>query len=149
MKHLVLIVLGALMYSGCGNSDDINNDNPNIPDYTFDTGLLINTNLPQYSNLLLAGNYITVVNGGFGVNGFVLYYAGNNLYSAFELTDPNHQFRNCSNLTVTGIHVTCNCEDENTYEILNGLPVEGTVGEYPLKRYFVEVNGNIIRVFNN
>jgi hypothetical protein len=147
MKSLFYMVISAFLLVSCSKNDDGNNNNPNIPNFAFDTGQLINTSLPQYNHLTLPGNSISLYSQG--VNGVVLYYAGNNNYSAFELSDPNHQLQTCSVLTVSGVFATCGCQEEGTYEILNGLPVEGTVGEYPLKRYFVEVNGSIIRVYNN
>lgn len=147
MKIYSFLIVFLIFLCACSKSDDGNNNNPYIPNFAFDTGNLINTNLPQYNHLTLPGNSLPLYD--YGVNGVVLYYTGAN-YTAFELTDPNHQLRTCSTLTVDGIQATCNCEnDTNTYEILSGLPVEGTEGEYLLKRYFVEVNGNIIRVFNN
>jgi len=75
--------------------------------------------------------------------------AGGNNYSAFELSDPNHALNNCSPLTVEGIIATSSCDNGNSYDILTGLGREGSTGEYALKRYFTEVSGNIIRVFNN
>ena len=146
MKFLNFFVCCALILSSCSKSDDGNNNNPYIPNFAFDTGQLINTSLPQYNHLTLPGNSLSLYSQG--VNGVVLYFTGSD-YTAFELTDPNHQLRTCSTLIVDGIFATCGCEEAGTYEILNGLPVEGTVGEYPLKRYFVEVNGSIIRVYNN
>ncbi len=133
--------------ANCSSDDNVIN-NPNIPNYSFDTGNLINTNLPQYNSLKFAGNSITLDNP-YGYNGLVLYYAGNNQYSAFELSDPNHQITNCSKLTVEGVIATCNCDDGNSYDILTGSPASGTTGGYTLKPYFVEVNGAIIRVYNN
>jgi hypothetical protein len=138
------------MIVSCNKSDDNNDNNNNqyIPDVAFDTGNLVNTNLPQYSQLQYANNYV-ILNNNYGLNGVVLYYAGGDIYSAFELSDPNHPLATCSTLTVEGLIATCNCDDGNSYEILNGIGQTGTTGNYALKRYFVEVNGNIIRVYNN
>jgi hypothetical protein len=90
-----------------------------------------------------------ILNSPYGINGVVLYYAGGSNYSAFEITDPNHPISNCSTLSVEGIIATCDCDDGNSYDILNGIGRTGTTGSYSLKRYFVEVNGSIIRVYNN
>jgi len=146
MKYITLLFAACILVS-CSKSDDGQNQSPYLPDYEFDTLNLINTNLPQYSSLTLPGNHI-VVEAPYGINGFVLYHAGNNNYSAFEISDPNHSLGTCSKLSVEGLHATCGCSDGNTYEILNGLPTDGTQAEYPLKRYRVEKNGNIIRVYN-
>jgi hypothetical protein len=122
--------------------------NPYLPNYEFNTGSLINTNLPEFNKLKFAGNFV-ILNSPYGINGVVLYYAGGDNYNAFEITDPNHQISNCSKLSVAGIIATCTCDDGNSYDILNGDRREGTTGNYTLIRYRVEVTGSIIRVYNN
>ncbi len=150
MKRTLIVICTCLLALACKSDDDNNNNinNQFLPNIVFNTGTLINTNLPQYSNLQFPNNYITL-NSNYGINGVVLFYAGGNNYNAFELTDPNHEISNCSNLTVEGVIATCNCDIAKEYDILTGLPQEGTTGNYGLRRYFVEVNGNIIRIYNN
>lgn len=147
-----LYIICCIFLASC-NPDNVRNNNPFLPDYKFNTGNLINTNLPQYSSLRSPGSSIIVGSSApnhlNGINGFVLYFAGNGMYSAFEITDPNHAMSTCSKLSVQGIIATCDCDDGNSYDILNGLMRPGTTGNYPLIRYQVEVTGNIIRVFNN
>ena len=145
-KTLLFSLFIGLILSSCSKNDDNQNNNPYIPNAVFDTGSLINTTLPQYNQMQFPGNYITL-NSNYGIKGVVLYYAGNNNYSAFELSDPNHAISSCSKLTVNGIVATCGCADENAYEILNGTKQDG--GQYPMTRYNVEVSGSVIRVFNN
>lgn len=149
MNRIYSIILFAFLVVSCNKSDD-NNDNNNqyLPNITFDTGNLVNTNLPQYSDLQFANNFV-ILNNNYGINGVVLFYAGGDNYSAFEISDPNHALRTCSTLTVEGVIATCDCDDGNSYEILNGTGRTGTTGNYALKRYFVEPAGNIIRVYNN
>lgn len=146
MKSLFYIVCFVLLVGCSANNDIIKN--PYLPNYEFDTGTLINTNLPQFNQLKFPGNYV-ILNSPYGINGFVLYYAGGSNYNAFEITDPNHALSSCSKLSVEGIIATCDCDDGNSYDILNGIQREGTTGNYPLIRYHVEVQGSIIRVYNN
>lgn len=146
MKTRLFITLICLFLASC-SKNNVNNNNPFLPDYSFDTGNAINTSLPQFSNLQFPGNYI-IMGSNYGINGFVVYYSGIS-YTAFELTDPNHTLQTCSKLTIQGVIATCGCEDGNSYDILTGQGQEGTNGQYLLKPYFVEVNGNIIRVYNN
>jgi len=149
MNRILSIILLAFLVMSCNKSDDDgNNNNQNIPNITFDTGNLVNTDLPLYTDLLFANNFV-ILPDNYGVNGVVIFYAGGTNYSAFELSDPNHPLRTCSTLSVEGIIATCDCDDGNSYEILSGNLQSGTTGNYTLKRYFVEVNGNIIRVYNN
>jgi len=147
-RTLVFTLIVFVFVLSCKKSDDNNNGNSFIPNIAFDTQGTINTNLPQFSNLAFAGGSITT-SDVFGFNGIVVYNSGNGNFVAFELTDPNHIPNNCSVLTVDGITATCNCDDGNSYNIVNGQPFEGTSGPFGLVPYFVEVNGNIIRVFNN
>ena len=146
MKNFLFKSLICLLIVACSKSNVVRN-NPNLPNYSFDTGNLINTNLPEYSNLQFAGNHV-ILNSNYGINGVVVYNSGTS-YTAFELTDPNHSIQNCSNLAVQGVIATCSCDDGNSYEILSGQGQEGTTGQYLLKPYFVEVSSNIIRVYNN
>jgi hypothetical protein len=149
MNRILSIILLAFLVISCNKSDDDGNtNNQNIPNITFDSGNLVNTNLPPYDVLQFPNNYY-ILNDNYGVNGVVIFYAGGTNYSAFELSDPNHPLRTCSTLSVEGVVATCNCDDGNSYEILSGNLQPGTTGNYTLKRYFVEVNGNIIRVYNN
>ena len=150
MKKILILLLLALVFStSCKKNDDDNlTSNPNIPNAVFDTGNAINTSLPQYNQLQFPGNYVILNNSNYGINGVVLYYSGAS-YSAFELSDPNHSLNSCSILSVEGVIATCTCDDGNSYEIIGGTPNQGTTGQYTLKRYVVEVNGNIIRVYNN
>ena len=148
MKRIILISLLFLAVFSCKKNDDNIESNPYIPNIAFDTQTLINTDLPQYNDLQFAGNHI-VLNNNYGLNGVVLYYSGGANYSAFELTDPSHAISECSKLSIEGVVATCGCDDAKEFEILSGQPYNGTLSQYILKRYFVEVNGNIIRVFNN
>src|SRR5690554_1314858 len=148
MNRILHSILVAFIVFSCSKSDDGDRDNPNIPNIGFNTGNLVNTNIPQYSNLKYANNWV-VLNNNYGINGVILFYAGGSNYSAFERSDPNHPLSACSTLTVEGVVATCNCDDGNSYEILNGIGQTGTTGHYALKRYYVEVAGNIIRVYNN
>jgi hypothetical protein len=149
MKYFILISLITLTTFSCKKDDDIAlQNNPFIPNLAFDTQTLINTDLPQYNDLQFPGNHITL-NNNYGLNGVVVYYAGGTNYSAFELTDPSHAVSTCSKLTIEGVVATCSCDDSKEFEILSGQPYGGTISQYTLKRYFVDVNGSVIRVYNN
>ncbi len=129
----------------CSKNDN-SNDNEFLTDINFDTGTTINTSFPQYNDLLFPGNHVVLYT--YGLSGIVVYYSGSS-YIAFELSDPNHYYQNCSALTVDGVIATCSCDDDNSYDILTGQPNGTTTGPYGLKPYFVEVSGSIIRVYNN
>ena len=151
MKKIALLLLLIITFTNsCKKDDDINNQNrnPNIPNAVFDTQNMIDLNLPQYNNLTIPSQHIIVTGGNIGINGIVVYYTGSS-YIAWELSDPNHALSNCSTLSVSGIVASCDCDDDNSYLIANGLPETGTTGQYTLVPYQVEVVGTVIRVFNN
>jgi len=157
IKNILLILIIAIALNSCSKNDDNNqNNNPNIPNAVFDTGSLINTALSAspYGQLEFDTNAVYVPN--YGINGIVVINIGNNSFSAFEYSDPNHPISACSNFNVptnnsaVSFIVTCSCDDGNAYNILSGgIPENGTTGQFTLVRYNVEVNGSIIRVFNN
>ena len=147
LRSLFTIVFCSFLVLSCQNNDDNDNNNNYIPNIAFDTLDSINTALPQYNDLQFPGNFIVLNN--FGYNGIVVYSKGNSTYSAFEITDPNHAPSDCSSLVVEGIAATCSCEDNNSYNIVDGAPFDGTTGQFSLKPYFVEVSGSVIRVYNN
>lgn len=148
MKRIAYVLFFILLTT-CSKDNDPRERNPYLPDYSFDTGSQINLTLPQYNDLNFPGGSLEIYGNGIGINGFVIFNYGNGSFRAFELTDPNHALDDCSVLAVDdNDNAYCNCDDGNSYLIANGLPQEGTDGQYPLLEYFVEVNGNIIRVYN-
>ncbi|BAO54976.1 hypothetical protein [Nonlabens marinus] len=139
----ILFLFAALVMLSC-ESDDGRRGNPFLIDISFQASL--NTDLPQYSSLNFAGNSVIVRNQG--IRGFVIYSLGNNQYSAFELSDPNHAPNSCSTMTVSGLTATCPCpEDSNSYDITFGQPKSGS-GEYGMKAYRVNRSGSTIVVSN-
>ena len=151
MKNVLTLLICCCLVWSCKKNDDDNTNynNQYLPNYSFNTGDLINLSLPQYTDLQFPNNYV-VLDPPYGINGVVVFYAGGNNYNAFELSDPNHELRDCSSLTVEGVIASCDCDDhDKRYDILTGQPQEGTTGSYGLKRYFVEKTGDIIRVWNN
>lgn len=141
-KKLLFLLVVAFTLGSCEPDDEIRT-NPYLTNISF--RLDLNLNLPEYNNLNFPGNSYVTYNTG--INGVVVYNINNTQYTAFELSDPNHQLSNCSRLTVQGIIATCSCGDGNSYNILTGELSSGT-GQYSLKPYRVRKSGNIIEVYN-
>lgn len=142
LKRSLLFLVLLISLSSC-NPDDELTKNPFLPELSFT--LVLNLSLPEYNNLNFPGNsYVTYNNG---INGIVIYNINNSQYAAFELSDPNHSLRECSRMTVQGIIATCNCEDENSYNIITGEISSGS-GQYSLKPYRIRKSGNVLEVFN-
>jgi nitrite reductase/ring-hydroxylating ferredoxin subunit len=137
-KHIILLVLLPLFF-GCSDSS-FNNKNPYIPNYTFTIN--INMNLPAYSNLQYPSNAIYYSGAGVGAKGIYIFNTGSG-YNAFDAACPNQVISSCSAMTLKGINVVCPC-DSTEYSLFTG---QGG-SQYPLKQYRVEVNGNVLRVYN-
>lgn len=137
MKKSILLLLFTIAFWGCSNSD-FNNKNPYLPNYTF--AVELNMNLPAYSNLQYPSNAIYY--SSVGAKGIYVFNTGSG-YNAFDAACPNQAISSCSTMTLKGINVVCPC-DNNEYSLFTG---QGGL-QYPLKQYRVEVNGNVLRVYN-
>ena len=137
MKKCIVLLLTITAFLGCSNSD-FNNKNPYIPSYTFTVD--INMNLPAYSNLQYPSNAIYY--SSVGAKGIYVFNTGSG-YNAFDAACPNQAISSCSTMTLKGINVVCPCDDTE-YSLFTG---QGKL-QYPLKQYRVEVNGNVLRVYN-
>ena len=137
-----LMLLALLL--GCGGEDDtrlINNPylNP-VP-----VSLNLNLNLPQYNPLKYPGNFVILNNQG--IRGVVVYNVNNSLYTAFDLSDPNHSPNNCSTMTIQGVVATCQCADNNSYDLVTGQHQTETQA-YPMLTYRAQRNGDVLVITN-
>jgi nitrite reductase/ring-hydroxylating ferredoxin subunit len=137
MKKCIVLLVIITAFWGCSNSD-FNNKNPYIPSYTFTVD--INMNLPAYSNLQYPSNAIYY--SSVGAKGIYIFNTGSG-YNAFDAACPNQAIGSCSTMTLKGINIVCPCDDTE-YSLFTG---QGKL-QYPLKQYRVEVNGNVLRVYN-
>jgi len=126
------------MLFGC-STNSIHNNNPYIPNYSFTID--INMNLPAYSKLLYVSNAVYI--SGQGVRGIIVFNSGSG-YNAFDAACPNQALSTCSTMSINGIYAVCAC-DSAEYNLFSG---QSAGKQYPLKQYRVEVNGNILRVYN-
>ena len=108
--------------------------------------LTLNLNLPEYNPLRYPGNSIVLSQQG--IKGIIVYNVNNDLYTAFDLTDPNHVPNTCSKMTVEGIIATCTCEDHNAYDIVTGQITPAQQNTYPMHQYRISRSGDNITVSN-
>jgi len=146
MKKIFICIFILSLFGNCKKDDAGQNGCVSVllPNYGFDTGATINLSLPQYSGLQFAGNTLYV--GGFSVKGIYLYNTGSSIV-AFEASDPAHGPSGCSLMTLSGIDLSCECDDGNKYQLLTGQQTAGATGNC-LRAYRVEKSGNIVRVYN-
>ena len=139
MKKYFLLLIAFLILFGC-STNSTNNNNPYIPNYTVNVD--INMNLPQYSDLKFVSNAVYIPNQG--ARGIIVFNAGSG-YNAFDAACPNQALNSCSTMTIKGgIMALCAC-DNAEYSLFTG---QSKGKQYPLKQYRVEVNGNLLRVYN-
>lgn len=142
-NNLIALFLGLVLIS-CNNDDSRNDNNPNLLSPLINVNL--NLNLPQYNPLKFPGN--SLILDGEGIRGVVIYNVNNDLYTAFELSDPNHTPNQCSKMSINGILATCPCTtDSNVYDIVTGQHQSNEV-LYPMQQYLVTRNGDNIQVTN-
>jgi len=144
MRIFVLLGLFAVSLLSCDNSDDRVDNNPNLIDPIVSINL--NLNLPEYNNLNFPGGSARVNNQGVG--GVIIYNVNNDLFTAFDLSDPNHPPNACSRMEVSGVIATCPCStDTNEYDIVTGINrIDNNL--FPMQQYRAELNGSIVRVTN-
>ncbi len=144
MKKKLFILVLFIIVLACKSDDDEVNDNPYL--FIPVVNLNLNLNLPEYNPLKFPGS--SVIINSQGVKGIIIYNVNNDLYTAFDLSDPNHVPSQCSKMTIEGIIATCPCtNDTNSYYIVSGLHT-GNETMYPMQQYRAERNGNIVRVYN-
>lgn len=144
MKKAVLIFSMIFMLFSCKKDDNNQNNNP----YLFNpvVSLNLNLNLPQYNALRFPGN--SVIINSQGVKGIVVYCINENLYTASDLSDPNHLPDDCSKMEIEGILLSCPCTtDENVYDVVTGKHQTDN-SLYPLQQYRTERTGDNLRIFN-
>ena len=137
MKKYAALFLMIPLFFSCSDSG-IRSNNPYLPNYSVLIDL--NLNLPEYSNLKFVSNAVLIT--GKGVRGVIVFNTGSG-YKAFDAACPNQALASCSTMTLKGITLVCPCDKEE-YSLFSG---QGKL-QYPLKEYRVQVNGDMIRVYN-
>lgn len=143
MKKIVALLFVLISLIACNNDDDNNNNNPYLT--VPPVNLNLNLNLPEYNDLKFPGNSVIITFQG--IKGIVVYNVNNELYTAFELSDPNHVPNNCSRMIVEGIVASCPCDDDNQYDIVTGQH-QGDQSRYPMQQYRTQRSGDNLQVFN-
>jgi nitrite reductase/ring-hydroxylating ferredoxin subunit len=144
MKQTVIVIMLSLFILSCSSSDDNRNSNPNLFDPLVNLNL--NLNLPEYNSLKFPGSSVFITSQG--IKGIVIYNVNNEIYTASELTDPNHVPNDCSSMSIVGIIATCPCPNDNhEYDIVTGKH-RTDESLYPMQQYRIERNGDNIFVSN-
>ena len=148
MKPLFLSLIILLSLGSCKKDENgtINNNNPFLTQPIVNISLSLN--LPEYNPLRFPGNSVLINNRG--LKGIVVYNVNNNLYTAFDLTDPNHIPNSCSRMDVVGVVATCPCPSENgsnKYDIVTGQH-QSDENAYPMQQYRIVRNGDVITISN-
>ena len=140
MKKILMITLLAAFAFGC-DSENFNNHNPYIPNYSFTVQL--DMALPAYSQLQFPSNAIVFNGAGAGVRGIIVFNTGSG-YNAFDRACPNQALADCSTMGINGIYAHCPCDDMD-YSLFTG---QASGAQYPMKQYRVSKNGTVLTVYN-
>jgi hypothetical protein len=144
MKYKLIAFFIVVTILGCNKDESPQDNNPNLLNPLVNLNL--NLNLPEYNPLKFPGNSIIISQQG--IKGIVIYNVNNDLYTAFELSDPNHVPSSCSRMTVEGIIASCPCTtDTNAYDIVTGQHTENE-NLFPMQQYFAQRSGDNVRVTN-
>ncbi|MEM7185463.1 MAG: hypothetical protein AAF466_02295 [Bacteroidota bacterium] len=148
MRSITLAILLLFTVLSCKKDDNPinNNNNPFLTPPIVDVSL--NLNLPQFNPLKFPGN--TVILNTQGIKGIVVYNLNNNLYTAFDLTDPNHLPNACSRMEISGVVATCPCDGEdggNSYDLVTGQH-QTDENAYPMHQYRISRDGDVITITN-
>ncbi len=145
MKNIFVVLFLGLSLFSC-DSDDSQNPNNNNPFLTTPAvNLNLSLNLPEYNPLKFPGNSVIITSQG--IKGIVVYNVNNDLYTAFELSDPNHVPNACSKMEIGGTISSCSCDYGNSYNIISGQHFTDQT-KYPMLQYRAERNGDTVHVFN-
>jgi len=147
-KYFLLLMVFPILF-GCSTNSP-NNNNPYLPNYTVN--LDINLNLPLYNWLSAPIN--AIYDGRQGVRGLFVFNTGSG-YVAFDAACPNQALSACSTMDFKKLDpndpskidkttVVCPC-DNAEYSLFSG---QSKGKPYPMKQYRVQVNGNMLKVYN-
>lgn len=143
MKNFYIILFYILMLFSCDKDNGNSNNNPYLPNYSFD--ITVNMNLPQYNALIYPSNAVYINTAGAGIRGVIVFNAGSGNYLAYDAACPNQSLSDCSTMTINGINAVCACDDAN-YSLFTGL---ASGKQYPMKTYRVQmIDATTLRVYN-
>lgn len=144
-KYILLFVLMVVAIAASCGSDDFNNNNKYLPNYSFQ--IPIDMDLPLYSQLKFINSPVRINIEGAGINGFVVTNTGSG-YVAFEASCPNQPLTACSMLTTKqgDIMATCPC-DGVKYSLLTGFATSDV--QFPLKAYKVQQTSATMLLVSN
>lgn len=148
MRSFLICLFILLSLASCKKDDEANNNNNNPFLTPPIVNITLNLNLPQYNPLKFPGNTVLINNRG--IKGIVVYNLNNNLYTAFDLSDPNHLPNSCSRMEVVGVVATCPCDNENgsnSYDLVTGQH-QSDQNAYPMLQYRISREGNTITITN-
>lgn len=144
MKLKIIAFFIGLVLWGCNKDDSPSDNNPNLLNPLVNLNL--NLNLPQYNALNFPNNSLIISEQG--IKGIVVYNLNNDLYTAFELSDPNHIPSSCSKMIVNDIIATCPCTtDSNEYNIVTGQH-KTNQNLYPMQQYRAVRTGDVLQISN-
>jgi Rieske Fe-S protein len=149
MTVSTITLFSILLFSYCNKNKD---GYYGIPDIYVNK--IVNLELPSYQNLNNIGSYVIFTTEGF--KGIMLYHNIDNEFIAMDLACTYQPADSCAKVTVdnSAIYMRCGHYKGSTWMAccnskfqMDGMVLEGPA-KYPLKRYQVVRDGNILTITN-
>ncbi len=139
-----------LLLPGCKSEE-----NQRIPNVFVD--FTINLSDPMFNDLQVAGNAVVIdksyagsASAGYNDHGIIVYRASENEFFAFDRTCPFEETLDQAVVLKNTGDITPECPKcHSKYVLPNyGYPTSDSPSRYPLKRYRVAFDGQILHVYN-
>ena len=138
MKIAFYILSILFIFSTCNTKDDY------IQEVYVD--IIVDLNLPKYSDLQASGNSIFIEGG---VEGIIIYHGVGNYYKVYDRNCSYEPSRSCSQIDSVDAGIAyCGC-CPSAFLLSNNANVLNLPALLPLKSYNWSLgNNNILRIFN-
>ena len=138
MKIVFYILIILFIFSTCNTKDDY------IQEVYVD--IIVDLNLPKYSDLQASGNSIFIEGG---VEGIIIYHGVGNYYKVYDRNCSYEPSRSCSQIDSVDAGIAyCGC-CPSAFLLSNNANVLNLPALLPLKSYNWSLgNNNILRIFN-
>ena len=137
MKLAFYILSILFIFSTCNTKDDY------IQEVYVD--IIVDLNLPEYSNLQASGNSIFIEGG---VEGIIIYHGVGNDYKVYDRNCSYEPSLSCSQIDSVDAGIAyCGC-CTSAFLLSNDASVLNSPALLPLKKYYWTLNGSLMHISN-
>ena len=137
MKIVFYILIILFIFSTCNTKDDY------IQEVYVD--IIVDLNLPKYSDLQASGNSIFIEGG---VEGIIIYHGVGNYYKVYDRNCSYEPSRSCSQIDSVDAGIAyCGC-CTSAFLLSNEASVLNSPALLPLKKYYWTLSGSQMHISN-